>query len=333
MSDWDDMLAEFRALGGTAENICLRDGLYGRGLFPVDATRPVAIRIPDNLLLDMADATFENGAFRVAAKSTMGAREKAFIENYENLFSWNGGGRAEIERIFAQAQALPKALRQELRTAHHCGSWFDDDIPERTIQEKFISSRYITYKDRTVVMPIVELANHGKGASYETADGVALRGTFPGEVLVRYSNSDPYAMFLSWGFATEQPQAMSIALNGSIGQTGLKIGRDLAELKPDERAWMPKLARDAGGVELTFLVIGNQQYPRLCKGVFYKLMRDAGLAGFEEAFDSIQHINRMHFLALLAALDQVTGPMAVTLRRMARFQLQAMSYCYGVRAV
>jgi hypothetical protein len=328
---WEEMLAEFRALGGTAENICLGEGVYGRGLFPLDAARPVAIRIPDNLLIDIGDAQFENGAFRVAPDAKIGVREKTFLESYEDRFSW-GGGRAEIERIFGYAQALPQEQRHELRTEHFCGTWFDD-VSERAIEEKFLGSRCIGYKGRSVIMPIIELANHGIGAGYDTSDGVSLSGTFSGEVFVRYSNTDSYGLFLNWGFAAEQPQAMSIVLNGDIAQTRLRIERDLGDLKPAERVWVPKLSRDSDGCELSFLMTGNRQYPRLSKGIFYKIMREAGLSGFEEAFDAIQHINRMHFLDLLAALENTPGPMAQTLRRMARFQLQAMSFSVGVRAI
>jgi hypothetical protein len=62
-------------------------------------------------------------------------------------------------------------------------------------------------------------------------------------------------------------------------------------------------------------------------------MRDAGFSGFEHAFDTVRHANRMHFLNLLAAIEAVDGPMAKTLRRMVRFQLQALSYCYGGHAI
>src|SRR6476646_4511492 len=33
---WDEMVREFRALGGTVENVRLGDGPLGRGLFPID---------------------------------------------------------------------------------------------------------------------------------------------------------------------------------------------------------------------------------------------------------------------------------------------------------
>ena len=328
-SDWDELLAEFRALGGTADNICLRDGVHGRGLFPVDPSKPVAIRIPEDLLIDTTDATFVNGAFRVAPGSGAGSREKAFLESYENAYSWGGGGRSDMERLFAQAQALPQEIRHRLGSEFHCGDWFGE-ATDAAMQARFIESRCIRYKGRAVVMPIVELINHGPGVPCSTVDGVALSGSFQGEVLYKYSDFDPQGMFSMWGFVAEQPQAFSIALGGKIGQNRAQVGRNLGGLSPTAQIWIPKSGVHEGTVQLQFLMIGNRQHPRSCKGVFYKIMRDAGVSGFEEGFDTIRHANRMHFLNLWAALEGVDGPMADSLRRMVRFQLQAMSYCYGV---
>ena len=85
---WHDLVAEFRALGGIAENICLREGAHGRGLFPVNPARPVAIRIPDHLLADSAWAEFHDGSFRLAQGAQIGGRERAFLEEYQNGLSW-----------------------------------------------------------------------------------------------------------------------------------------------------------------------------------------------------------------------------------------------------
>jgi len=43
---WNEMLEEFRALGGVAENICLKEGQYGRGLFPREPSKPIQVQIP-----------------------------------------------------------------------------------------------------------------------------------------------------------------------------------------------------------------------------------------------------------------------------------------------
>jgi hypothetical protein len=328
---WDEMLDEFRALGGTADNIRLGEGVYGRGLFAVDPARPAAIHIPENLLIPTTDAEFENGAFRVAAGSKAGAREKAFLESYENLFSWRGG-RAETEQVFAHARALPPDLRLELISEYHCGDWFKEPT-DRLVQERFLAARCIRHRDRNVIMPIVELANHGSGHTYVTKDGVALRGVYSGEVLVKYAEFDAHGMFMVFGFATEQPQAFSIALGGKVGRNPVQIGRDLGGLSPTSPFWIPEIANTGGTAMLRFLMIGNRNHPRHCRGIFYKLMRDAGFSQFEESFDTIRHANRLHFLKLLSVVEDVEGPMARTLRRMARFQLQAMSYCHGVQAM
>jgi hypothetical protein len=164
-------------------------------------------------------------------------------------------------------------------------------------------------------------------------DGVGFGGDYPGEVLVKYADFDAHGMFMIFGFATEQPQAFSIALGGKVGQSPLEVGRDLGNLSPTSQVWVPQFSKAGGVAKLQFLMIGNRRHPRTCKAIFYKLMRDAGYAGFEDAFETMQHANRLHFLKLWSAVEDAEGPMARTLRRMVRFQLQAMSYCYGVQAM
>ncbi|HVU21208.1 MAG TPA: hypothetical protein VHE09_10785 [Rhizomicrobium sp.] len=327
---WDEMLAEFRALGGTAQNIRLGEGALGRGLFPVDPALPIRIHIPESLLLDISDVRFNGGVFGIAADSVFGTREKAFLESYENTFSWGGGGRREMERVFEQGQALPKDIRQVLKAEFHCGDWFDD-VTDKFVEQRFIATRCIHYGGRRVVMPIIELANHGYGPTYATHQGVSIQGTFPGEVLVRYATFDPHGTFATWGFACEESQAFSIALGGKIGKSVVHVHRELGALSPANTYWSPILAKESGIAKLPFLMLGNRQHPRLCRTVFYQIMRDAGYSGVEEAFDTIAHANRMHFAKLLATIEDLDGSMTKTLRRVARFQLQALSYCYGVQ--
>lgn len=329
---WYEMLAEFRALGGTADNICLREGPLGRGLFSLDPAKPVAIHIPDNLLVDITEVAFDKGEFRVTAQAKAGARERAFLESYEKLFSWGGSGRTEMESIFDQAQSLPADLRRILKSEYHCGEWFGD-VTDAVIQRRFLMSRSIRSGDRTVVMPIVELANHGLGASYATKEGVGLQGLFAGEVLVKYADFDAHGTFSTWGFAFDQPQAFSIALGGKVGKHPVRIDRDLGAVVPGVSFWTPEFAVRDGGAQLRFLMIGNRQYPKHCKSIFFKIMQHLGYSGAEEAFETVQHANRLHFLNLWSLLEDVEGPMAHTLRRMTQYQLRAMSYCYGTTAL
>ncbi|HWA90052.1 MAG TPA: hypothetical protein VG889_08465 [Rhizomicrobium sp.] len=333
MKDWQDMIAEFRALGGVAENLRLGHGALGRGLFAIDPARPVRIHVPESLLVDSADVAFENGALTVGPAARTAERERRFIEAYHARFGWGEGGRAEIAQVLDAAQALPADLRRRLLSEFRCGPWFEE-ASEGLVQRQFLASRQIGYGARTVIMPVLDLANHGGHASFRLQNGIVLQATTADEVLVGYTDMDSYGLFLSWGFAAEQKQALSIGLLGNVGPAQLKVDRLFAKLKAADRVGLPDMARQAGGgVALDFLMIGNRNFPRLARGIFYKRMREAGLSGAEEAFDLVHHANRMHFLGLIGALEDVEGAMADTLRRMARMQLQAMSYAWGARAV
>jgi len=326
------LLDEFRALGGTAENIRLGQGALGRGVFPVDPAKPVVVHVPENLLIDCSDVVFENGALRLRADADVGDRERSWLEHYQAALSWGDEGAAEVRRIFEAAQALPAELRKELRDRFQCGLWFDN-MTDEAVQHQFLTSRGINYHDREVLMPLVELINHGAGPEIGLVNGVMIRGIFPGEVLYRYSDMDSFGFFWSWGFVIEQPMAFSLEMSGKVESTTLRIDRAFPPVKPGEKSWMPPLHREGSGVSLDHLLIGSVQYPRLPRGIFQKTMRDGGFSALEEPFDVIRYVNNLHFLDLLKALDGIDAPIARSLRTMAHHQLHAMAYCYGQRDI
>jgi hypothetical protein len=329
---WEELLDEFRALGGTAENIRLGQGALGRGVFPIDPAKPVAIRVPENLLIDCNDVVFENGALRLRVDANVGDRERSWLESYQAALSWGDEGAAEVRRIFEAAQALPADLRRALSDRFRCGLWFDD-MTDAAVQHQFLTSRGVEYQDREVLMPIVELINHGAGPELGLVNGVTVRGIFPGEVLYRYSDMDSFGFFWSWGFVIERPLAFSLEMDGKVESTTLHIDRSFPPVKPGEKSWMPPLHRDANSVSLDHILIGSVQYPRLPRSIFHKTMRDGGFSAVEEPFDVIRHVNSLHFLGLLKALDGIDAPMARSLRTMAHHQLRAMSFCYGHRDI
>jgi hypothetical protein len=326
------MLDEFRALGGTADNIRLGQGEFGRGLFPVDPAKPVAIHVPENLLIETKDMVFADGKLRVGPDAKVSDSERAWLDRYQQDYAWGGGGADETRQAIEMAAALPADLRDVLITKYHLAPWFQDTT-EELVRNRFFTARTITYQARTVIMPVLELANHGQGNSFNYSNGIALKGSFPGEVYVQYAELDSFDFFRSWGFATQCPVAFSAPLKGNIQSIRLQIGQDFTGATNLPHDWIPRIDKTDGAIALPFLMIGNQKFPRIPKGIFYRLMRDAGYSGFEEAFDLIQHTNRLLFLDLMAAVDGIDLPMARTLRTMAQHQLRAMSFCFGVREI
>jgi len=332
VTPWDDLLHEFRALGGTADNIRLGEGEYGRGLFPVIPSLPVALHIPENLLIPVEDMVFIDGKLRVGPKSGASARERAWLDRYQELLGWSGGGADSIRQMYDQAAALPSELRSRLATEPFCAPLLAEPT-DRLILTRYMTARSLTYEDKSVVIPLVELANHRDGVRYLCKDGVGLHGQFPGEILVQYSDHDSLDYFLTWGFASPRPVAFSVMMSGQIDTTPMQIQSGFAGRPASPRDWIPQMEKSAAGGSLSFVMLGNEKFPRLAKGIFYKLMRDAGYSGYEECFDLIQHHNRLHALALIKVLDGVDLPLARTLRAVAQHRLHAMSFCFGVREI
>ena len=327
---WNEMLEEFRALGGTADNVCLRQGPLGRGLFPIDPGKPIAIRIPDNLLVGIDDYVLEDNSIRIYPLAKVGDRERAFLERYQRDFSWGGGGREESERLLVTMQELPEPLRKRLATMFKLEVAVTEPSDE-AIQQHFLRARVIEYKKRIVVMPIVELANHGPAGNYDVADGVGLRGNFSSEVLVRYTSADSLAIFRTWGFASEEEMALSLPIHLPIGPRMLRISDEFDITKETQQLWIPKMSVEGNDIRLSYLMLGNRRYPRLAKGIFQKLMREASVEGAAEIFDRLFQMNQLGFLELLGALEDLDAAIVPILRKMARYQLQTMSFCVGTR--
>lgn len=329
---WDEMLGEFRALGGTADNVCLKHGAFGRGLFPCDPSRPVKVHIPESLLVDAKYVQFENEVFRVGPGAPIGNREKNFLESYQRDFSW-GTGRQEIVELLQMTHDAPSELRELMRTPFNAEHWLAEPTA-KAIQERFLDSRVIRYKGVGVVMPIVELANHGHAARYETGDGVGLSGTFSGEILVRYQLGDPLNVFNKWGFASGgEAFALSLHVGLESSSGSLLLRRGDVSLKPDRKPFYPDVSIAGGKMTLSYMMLGHKNYPKLARGNFHRIMKDAGRGDADETFDKIQHINRMQFYRLIAASEGAAPKLGRLLRDVARFQLEAMSHNVGTREV
>jgi len=328
---WDDMLDEFRALGGVADNICMKEGRFGRGMFPIDPNKPIRLHTPESLLVDVKHVTFENNLFRIGPDSGMSEREKAFVEAYEQEFSW-GPSRREIEDLLEMFSGAPPALRAMLDQPLNAPGYLAAPTA-KSVQERFLGSRVITYKGRISVMPMMELVNHGHAGRFEPSSGISINGRFADEILSEYHIGDPLRLFVKWGFASPEPLALSLALRAENRSGPIVIAR--AEVRRDPgRLYVPEVRNEDGVLRLSYLVLGHIDYPRLPKANFYRIMRDAGRGDdAEEAFDKIQHINRAQFLKLIAVCEDAAPPLARLMRELARLQLEALSNYAGTVSV
>src|SRR5205085_2054568 len=175
------MLEEFRKLGGTAENFVQRQGSRGRGIFPIDNTKPVRLRVPRNLLIPVEDIEFVDDKLRIRNSAAVGAAERKFVEEYENEFSWGGGGRSDcaaflegIKNLYLNAPSNP-FVKPVL-------DWAAKSIAESAGQ-RFLNSRCIKFEDKSVLMPVMELVNHDPLSNgYDVENDISIDGVFSEEV-------------------------------------------------------------------------------------------------------------------------------------------------------
>lgn len=331
--DWEEMLRGFRALGGVAENVVPGRGSFGRGLFPRDPTKAFALKLPNNLLFPVSDIEFVEGRIRIKSSVGVGAAERDFFERYQSMWSWGGGGESESARFITMLDSLPPEVRAILIKNFAMSDLLEGDPAKRT-RGQFLRSRMIGWNGRSVLMPLIELANCGTDGVLYRADSegrLLIEGESHGEILVNYGPYDSFNIFHGFGFATARPRANSLPLTTKIGTVDLAI--DWLAAAKTERAniSMPKMRFEHGKIFLSHLMIGNTKSPRLCRGIFYTLMREAGATGADEAFDRILSANKLAFLGLLEALEPHRGEMVSTLRKLAHLQLESMAHCVGSR--
>jgi hypothetical protein len=331
---WEDLLAEFRRLGGVAENIVLGRGSFGRGLFPRNPGKPFLLRLPDNLLFPIEDIKFSDNHIRIREAAGIGAAERDFFGRYQAAFSWGGGGEAESARFIAMLDALPREVRTMLITYLQMGDFLEEDRADRT-QKRFLQSRMIYWNKRSVLMPLIELANCGtEGIVYgDGPDGhLQIEGETRGEILVNYGPHDSLDMFRSYGFPSARPRAYSLPIKTKAGSMGVRIGWNTAAKTKRADFWVPEMKIKGDEIVLSHLILGNAIAPRLPRGIFCALMKEAGVArGVDEAFDRILFANRQRYLELIEALEPLRGEMVGMLRATAHFQLEAMTHCIGTR--
>jgi hypothetical protein len=325
---WEDMLDEFRALGGTANNIKLKRGRFGRGLFPIDNSLPVQLHVPDNLLVDRDHFELKDGHLCVRAEAQKNSNEKKFLDDYQRDYSW-GVGR-HIAEDFLRMTTEASANVQEFIKTFFNADWLASEPNLQAIMNRFFASRTITYNNRHVIAPVLELVNHGTETHFEIAEGINLQGLFKDEIVMRYGFHDPYEIFRNWGFASSCEE-FALSLPISIPNARLIIQRGDIRSRAGQPPFLPEVSYEGASLVLSHMVLGHRRYTRLARSHFYKIMRDAGYPNAEEVFDLVQHTNRLQFYRLISVAEDAPPSLGKILREVARHQLEAMSFSIGFR--
>jgi hypothetical protein len=323
---WEEMLAEFRALGGVAENVRRGVGRFGIGLHVEDPSKLFRLSAPDNLLVRIEDVVFQGGVLAIKPEAQLGERERRFIEAYQARYSWGAQGRQDVRQYFDLMSGLPAAARESLIKEFQAGPRCFQVPTDTDVEQAFLMTRFIHCRGRKVLMPIIDLVNHGDGPSFQLEKGVAIEGMSDGEILVDYgARLDSFRIFLKWGFAVAAPVTFSLPVVFGTREKNVRVLSRRTEGKFANAFFQPTVSIAGGQVTLSHVMLANRRFPARPRAVFCSLLREAGMDAPEAMFDGILRHNRRKFLALLEHVENADGQGAAVLRSVIRHQLTALA--------
>ncbi len=332
---WSQMLADFRALGGVADNVEQRQGRYGNGLFPIDPDKPARIIVPAQLLIDADQLVLDGENMVVAPAASVSADVREFIARYQRHYSWGADGKKTVEIFESGLKTLPESLVQRLQ--HHRvlnlpsrqkGEWTN------VLRRRFLQSRCIHYHDRRVLMPIIELINHSpRSPGYLIGNGIQFRGKFSDEVTVNYSRtSDALMRFFSYGFASAEPLAFSLPTSLKLaGGKTLHVGYDTQRVVTEGKLPVPTVSAEGNHLRVSHLRIGMENTPRIPRTLFRKALADWPHADVDEVFERVRGFNLLALTEFLELADGIESDIGRDFRTVVRLQLRTIAHSYGVR--
>ena len=227
-SEFQNLLEMFIELGGTAENVCVRKGDLGRGIFPLDSLRRSKIATPKNLLVDRSDICIHDDEIYVKDSSRFSSKEKKFIETNYNL-AWEDDGNTCAYEFLKYVSEISDSAKSQLLG---CG-FIDRDLlngclNEKEVLKRFIDERVVSFEGNSVLASIWDLVNHSSFAPAFriSPSGIETPPIEPSqeEILHKYSEKNsPISMWKKYGFACDCIVAYSIPFNIDIGNQALAI--------------------------------------------------------------------------------------------------------------
>ena len=330
-AEWHAFLDEFRAFGGRAENVMQRKGAFGMGLFPIDPAKPVDLFVPDNLLVAVDNVHLVDGSLVIKDESDCPEGYGDWFRRYQSAYSWGAEGRDNTKAFEEGLKALPTTVQALMKRVglYNAERRFPGADPEKEVLQRFIQTRCINRKQRRVIMPMIDLVNHSPAAkAYDmSGEGIAIGGIHDGEVLVKYSLSDPLWRMISYGFNAPEPLGFSLSFRLKHGDRMVVVqgGGSRQAMKPCGI----ELKEDRVVIQQPLLA--SSINPKMPRTLLIKAFRNIEGIAASELFEQIHQRNTQALVQLLKELQTVEGDTAQHLRTGCLDQLAALSHHYGQR--
>ena len=333
LARWDTLVEGFRSFGGTANNVIQREGALGLGLFPIDQSQPVELRVPDHLLVSTDNLELRDGAVAIKDASLHPEGFAKWYEGFQADYSWGAEARRSIKIFEDGLKSLPNPLQRKLQNINllditkRCPGINE----EQELFQRFIATRRINIRGKNVMMPMIELTNHSPIQSSWIIDkkSVAIQGKYDGEILAKYSVSDPLTRYLQYGFNCKEPLGFSLEIK--LIHRGQEIliegGINYAHNKPINTT------KQNQKIIFSKPLLSSYYNPRMPKKLFKQSCRLLKTIDAYELFDQIHQRNRLILINIIKDLKQNNGNTNNELISACLDQLDVLGHHYGTKDI
>ncbi len=275
--NWDFLLSEFRRLGGIADNVCQKEGKYGRGIFSVDPSLRARIFTPSKLLVKKDDIYLEDNKLRIKKDKEYNQEIRNFFNFYQDNFSWGSGGK-ETTELFEKGLSLFNSNLKGLIKKYalvdiedrHKGTW------DNVIKKQFLNARAVKFENSSVISPLFELVNH-KVRSFPfitNKEGISTPNypAISGEIRHSYGSMSPLSRFFYQGFFCEETIVFSMPFAIYIENFDFYISCKGLVLNNDSML----MERSDNKIILEGLPIADVNHPKLPYDYFDEILRRIG---------------------------------------------------------
>tara|TARA_Y100001968_G_scaffold76143_1_gene67611 strand:+ start:109 stop:1104 length:996 start_codon:yes stop_codon:yes gene_type:complete len=275
--NWNFLLSEFRRLGGIADNVCQKEGEYGRGIFSINPSLRARIFTPSKLMIKKDDIYLEDNKLRIKKDKEYNDEIRDFFNFYQDNFSWGSGGK-ETTELFEKGLSLFNSNLKELIKKYfliniderHKGKW------DEVIKNQFLNARAVHFRNISVIAPIWDLVNHKvKSLPFIiNEEGISIPNypAIKGEIRHSYNNISPLKRFFSYGFFSEETIVFSFPFSITNEDHGINISCKGMSLNNDSI----KIERAGNKIILDGLPIADVNHPRLPYDYFDEILRKIG---------------------------------------------------------
>jgi len=325
-----EILEKFRVLGGVAENIELRRGSYGRGIFPINPNQPIKIMVPTHLLVSPNWLKLDSdNHIRLKPKLGLDPAFIDFYESYQQFFGWSNVGINELSEYHNELIKLPRKIKQFL----FLFGWLDTDFDKKNAKDylnEYLTSRQIRIGNESKLMPIIELINHANdGKQYLSDEGIKFEGTFKDEALACYHGSfDALHFFRIYHFNSESTTVLSCDVKIDVPNVGLiNISRFDAMVDIKDGVITPRMIKKKSEIQIDFLELVNFKNKLSPRKIFIDGMQQFHVSSSlaNQIFDGLIEHNRKAHADFISECRLSTNKVAKELESIALNQLKLLS--------